>query len=411
MQKNWSKNISVIAAFILINGFSVSVYSQTLEEARQVFSSGNPEKARQICRSVLADGYDPDVAVYMGRTYAWENRFDSARVVISEVIQRFPEYPDALDALADVEYWSGNPVKAVGYCDRAIKKDANSAYFHLKKAEILHNSGMSEKSVVTLEEFLKKNPQNEAAAEKLKEYRQNFMKNEVRLIYTIDLFDKAFDRDPWQIQAWSYERKTKAGPVIARVNYANRFEKTGFQIEADAYPRLNGSNYLYINYGFSQSSVFPVHRGGLEWYHNFSNGFEGSAGMRLLNFDPSNVEIYTASLGKYAGNYWLSLRSFVTPETEKTSVTGVLLVRRYFSGSKNYAGLKLGYGNSPDELRNLIDSSQKLSLKTQWLRLEFNHIFAHTWSFGAGATLGREERLPDTFSGYYSFEFSLSKMF
>ncbi|NCB07710.1 MAG: YaiO family outer membrane beta-barrel protein [Bacteroidia bacterium] len=237
------------------------------------------------------------------------------------------------------------------------------------------------------------------------------MKNEVRLIYTIDLFDEAFDRDPWQIQAWSYERKTKAGPVIARVNYANRFEKTGFQLEADAYPRLNGNNYLYINYGFSQSSVFPIHRGGLEWYHNFRNGFEGSAGMRLLSFDPSNVEIYTASLGKYAGNYWLSLRSFVTPETRKTSVTGVLLVRRYFSGSKNYAGLKLGYGNSPDELRNLIDSSQKLSLKTQWIRLEFNRIFAHTWSFGAGATLGREERLPDTFSGYYSFEFSLSKMF
>jgi len=411
MQKKPTKYISALAAVILLFFIPASAFAQTLEEARVLASAGKHGEARQICRVILAKGFDPDVAVYLGRTYAWENRYDSARIIVRDVLQRFPEYPDALNAMADVEFWSGNTAKAVEYCDRAIKTDASSEFFHIKKAQILHNSGKTENSVLVLEEFLKKNPNNEAATSKLKEYRQDFKKNEVLLIYTIDLFDEAFDRDPWQIQAWSYERKTNAGPVIARVNYANRFEKTGFQIEADAYPRLSGNNYLYMNYGYSQSSIFPIHRAGLEWYHNFTNGFEGSAGMRLLNFDPSNVYIYTASVGKYAGNYWFSVRSFVTPETEKTSVTGVLLVRRYFSGSKNYAGVKLGYGNSPDEIRNLIDSSQKLSLKTQWLRLEFNRNFAHTWTFGAGATMGREERLPETFSGYYSFEFSISKMF
>ena len=83
------------------------------------------------------------------------------------------------------------------------------------------------------------------------------MKNRIRINYTIDHFDQSFNRDPWQVVALSYGRKTKLGSVIARVNMAKRFGDIGFQYEMDAYPKISENNYGYLNYGFSQSSVFP----------------------------------------------------------------------------------------------------------------------------------------------------------
>jgi YaiO family outer membrane protein len=239
------------------------------------------------------------------------------------------------------------------------------------------------------------------------------LKNSIRLIYTLDYFDKAFDRDPWQITALSYNRKTKFGSVIARVNLAKRFDNSGFQGEIDAYPKISENNYGYLNYGFSQSTIFPRNRMGLEWYHNFPKSFEGSIGMRILYFTNSNVDIYTATLGKYTGNYWISLRSFVTPGTSGTSVSGLLQMRRYFSDPENYFGLRLSYGVSPDDNQNLVDPDleSRLNLKTRSLRLEFNPLFNHTWIFNTSAALGNEERQSGIFSGFYTFDIGISRLF
>ncbi len=153
---------------------------------------------------------------------------------------------------------------------------------------------------------------------------------------------------------------------------------------------------------------------GVEWYHNFPKSFEGSIGMRFLQFNNSHVSVYTATLGKYAGNYWFSLRSFVTPGSEGTAVSALFQVRRYFSDPENYLGLRLGYGISPDDNRNLIDSNQMLALKSRSIRADYNHIFNHVWIFNTSVVWGNEElpNLPSkTFSGYYTFEVGLTRLF
>ena len=192
---------------------------------------------------------------------------------------------------------------------------------------------------------------------------------------------------------------------------AKRFGDTGFQYEIDAYPKISENNYGYLNYGFSQSSVFPDHRFGAEIFHSFPKAFEGSLGIRTLFFGSSDVTIYTGSVGKYISNYWISLRSYVTPGTTGTSVSGQLQMRRYFSDPENYIGLRLGYGVSPDDNRNLIDSSQKLTLKTRSVRMEFNHIINHVWIINPAAAWGSEELKPGSFSGYYTFDISITRLF
>ena len=402
-----------LMTIILLTGLSNSVFSQTFDEARKLAFSGERVKARQICRTILSQGFNSDVALLLGRTYAWDGQYDSTRVILNEVLSRNPDNMEALDAFADVEYWSENYDKAVEYCNLALKKQPSSEAFTVKKARILHSNEKYEEAVSTLHDFIQLYPGQAEALKKLQEYRPDVMKNKLRLSYTIDNFDKDFNRDPWQITALSYGRKTKLGTVIARVNYAKRFGYTGFQYEMDAYPKISENNYGYLNYGFSQNSIFPKNRLGAEWYHNFPKSFEGSIGMRILYFSNSNVDIYTATIGKYTGNYWISLRSFVTPGTDGTSVSGLLQVRRYFSDPENYLGLRLGYGVSPDDNQNLIDinSKSRLTLKTRSFRLVYNHIFSRVWILNTGGTWGNEELLSGKYSSYYTLDISISRLF
>lgn len=402
-----------LLSFILLAGFAAKTKAQTFDEARKLAFSGERNKARQLCKAILAKDFDSDVALLLGRTYAWDSKYDSSKVILNEVLKRNSDNMEAIDALADVEYWSGDYDAAIKYCNMALSKDSVNESFLLKKARILHSGEKSGEAIVVLKNLLKHNPANAEAIKKMQEYRLEALKNTIRITYTYDHFDQAFNRDPWQLGAFSYGRKTRYGTVIGRVNLAKRYGDSGLQYEADFWPKLSENNYGYLNYGFSADAVFPQNRFGAEWYHNFPKSFEGSIGLRMLDFESSNVHIYTATLGKYLGNYWFSARSFVTPGSGGTSVSGFLLIRRYFSDAENYLGLRLGYGVSPDDNRNLVDvdSKSRLTLKSRSVKVEFNHIFSRIWILNAGIVYGNEERVQNSFSGYYTFDIGISRLF
>lgn len=411
MQIKTRLRIFVLLVINLIVLLSVESKAQTFDEARKLAFNGERAKARQICYAILAQGYDSDVALLLGRTYAWDGKYDSTRLVLNELLKRYPENMEAFDAFADVEYWSGNYEKALGYCDQALRKDPASESFILKKAKILHSSEKYDDAVLVLEDYNHQYPEHPEVFKKIQEYRIDRMKNSVRLAYSLDYFGKDSYRN-LQMTSLSYGRKTKFGKVIARVNMANRNGDTGFQYEFDAYPKISENNYGYVNYGFSTAnSLFPENRFGLEWYHSFPKAFEGSIGMRKLFFNSSDVNIFTAYVGKYAGNYWFSLRSFVTPGDNGTSVSGLLLVRRYFSDPEDYLGLRLGTGFSPDDNQNIINSGQNPKLSTRSVRGEFNHLFKRIWILNTGVTWGSEKLDSGSFSSYYTFDISVSRLF
>lgn len=401
----------LIVLILYSSGWINNANAQTFDEARELAFNGERAKAREVCRAILDKGFNADVALLMGRTFAWDGEYDSARVYINKVLKYNPDYMDAISAIADVEHWSENYSKAVEYCNLAIQKDSTAQDFWMKKAEILYSSEKVEEAVDVLENYLKMDPGNGAFLKNLKNYRLDLLKNTLRLLYTVDFFDAEFNRDPWQIMSMSYGRETGIGSVIARVNLANRFGITGYQYEIDAYPKFTENSYAYLNYGFSQHTIFPKHRFGFEWYQSFPKAFEGSIGLRLMGFENTNADIYTATIGKYFSKYWLSLRSFVTPGDEETAVSGLLVLRRYFSDPENYLGLRLGYGISPDDNRNLIDSGEKLNLKSTYARLEYNHLFNHVWILKTGAVLGSEEKQSGGVAGFYTFDVGISLLF
>lgn len=212
----------------------------------------------------------------------------------------------------------------------------------------------------------------------------------VAVDYSYVYFDG--DTEPWQLTSLSLGRRTRQGSVIGRVNYANRFGTSGIQLEADAYPKLTDRVYAYLNTGYAPSGVFPTWRFGGEVYANLMGGWEASAGMRELRFDSAQVTLYTGSLGKYAGNYWISLRPFVHPKDDGVSTSANLIARRYFADANHYVGGRLGYGNTPtDRLApNELARTRSFSAELHAARRVRADMYG-VWS----VSYDREELVPD----------------
>jgi len=394
---------------VLLSGYLSS--GQTYQEAKDLAFNGEREKAREMCRKIIAREFDADVAVLMARTYAWDGKYDSTRVLIATVLAKYPSHWDALDAISDVEYWDEKYGEAIKYCDIALVKDVKDEHFMFKKAKILNAMGSYNKAVDQLEALLKIYPKNSEARNKLSSIRIDERKNRFRLAYTYDYFEKNSGRDPWQLLAVSYGRKTGIGTFIGRINWAQRYGTQGFQYEMDAYPSISEGNYAYLNLGFSNLSIFPKTRAGAEWYHNFPKAYEGSLGMRALYFSSSTTYMFTGTVGKYIGNYWFSLRSYVTPSSTGTSVSGSIQTRRYFEDPEDYIGLRLGYGISPDDRSYGDGTSTYLTLKSQSVRVEYNHLFNKVWTTNVGLSLINEEFPGIGYVLNYSFDLGIGRFF
>ena len=200
-----------------------------------------------------------------------------------------------------------------------------------------------------------------------------------------DLGYVSFDHDieAWRTASIALSRRTSRGSLIGRVNLASRFGTTGAQLEVDAYPRWGKGRYFYLNAGVSESSIFPGQRFGAEVYTNLPNAWEASVGLRALWFDGSPVTLYTGTIGRYAGNYWVSLRPFVRSRPTGTSTSAGLTVRRYTSDADNYVGGRVSFGSSPADN---ITPDAVTRIGSSSFNLQGSHAFGRTligtWAAG-----------------------------
>ena len=160
---------------------------------------------------------------------------------------------------------------------------------------------------------------------------------------------------PWDLVTTSLSRKTTPLALIGSVNYAHRFRRSGWQFEGEAYPHLSSKAYAYLDAAWSQSASFPRWRGGAELYGNLPAAWELSAGWRQLHFTDTEVRIFTGSVGKYAGNYYATLRPYVSRSEGKTSRSAYLTVRRYGATADDFAGVQVGYGSTPTTVSTLAE--------------------------------------------------------
>jgi YaiO family outer membrane protein len=167
------------------------------------------------------------------------------------------------------------------------------------------------------------------------------MRNEITAGFQYDDYDDGSD---WQEAFTTWKR----GALIGRIGRGSRFGLHDAALDVEIYPHLAPKTYAYLAAGLSSDgTLYPDWRAGAELFHAFGNGYEASAGLRHLHFDDA-VAVYTASLAKYAGNWYLAGRGYFSDD----SSNGQLLIRRYFA-DRSYAGIRIGTGR--EEIRSAAD--------------------------------------------------------
>ncbi len=241
------------------------------------------------------------------------------------------------------------------------------------------------------------------------------LKNTVSVNSSVTFYDKRFD--PITTSSISYNRQTPYGVIIPRINNSNRLGKNGIQLDVDLYPKITKGVYAYLNYGYSESDLYPNHKMGGDVYYNHKSGIEFSAGGRFINFATKDVKSITNSLGYYTGNYYFSLRSYITPEADNlTNVSGNLLIRKYLKDAENFMGINVGVGFSP-ELRQFTSGDQLLAetlLYIESQRLSFEYQFTSKNNLSAYRTnvgVLRQEQSFDPGSYFYSISAGLTYEF
>ena len=315
-------------------------------KARDLAFAGNHVIARDSLRHILTryPNYS-DVRNLLAKTYSWDGDFDEARKHFNKITSADRLNKEAWIAAINNEIYAENSYIALGLTNKALiylPEDADLLALQkdlkerLDKAEF---TGLKENVVDSLE--------------------AGSQANQIAIYNAFDVFDIVYD--PMIYSGLEYSKDTDAGKIIPRINYANRFETHGLQFEMDFYPELSKTFYGYLNYGYSASDIFPNHRVGVELYANLPKGKEASLGIRYLDFLDGQNTLYTASIGLYKGNYYWSLRTYVTPNSSgSTGLSGTLTGRKYLSHADQYLGLLLAIGYTP-ELKQLTSNNTLLS--------------------------------------------------
>jgi YaiO family outer membrane protein len=332
----------------------------------------------------LAYQGNPDNSFFVARDLAFEGHHSIARDTLRLILSKYPDYTDVRNLLAKTYSWDGNHNEARKHFNKitSVERQNKEVWIAAVKNEIYAESyiialGLANKALTFIEadpdlqtmrnEIIneinkKQNASQTSAEEELKETEAKSYKNRLGIVNSFDVFDVVYD--PMIYSGVEYIRETEIGKIIPRINFSNRFNTNGLQYEMDFYPKISKTFYAYTNYGYSNAQIFPNHRAGAELYANLPNAIEVSAGMRYLDFVTSRATIYTGSVGLYKGNYYFSLRPYITPRADgPIGVSGSLLARKYFQDREIYFGINLILGYSP-EIKQLISDSDIILAQT-----------------------------------------------
>lgn len=336
-----------------------------------------------------------EITVFLGRLYAWDKKPDSARIYFEEALRKQPAPEDAYVAYADFEYWNDNNDASLAVSDKGLVHYPGSVPLLLTKAKV-HFAKRDFPTAAVLADTVLSIDRNNAEARNLAaQMRDNVSKNRIGIKYDYVHFDKQFP-DPWQLASIDYTRQTRAGSFTARVNYANRFNRTGLQYELESYPRFSRTFYGYLNVGYSEEvGVFPKWRAGASLFTNLPKAFESELGIRYLYFN-SDVLVYTAYLGKYFRSFLFGARTFLTPHANNISQAYIVMMRYYYGSIDDYVGLNLGAGVSPDDRRVNVQLNSAYKLRSYNAELTFRHVIRRLNVITANVSVLNQEYLPNT---------------
>lgn len=363
--------------------------------ARELAFQGEYRHARKCCYRLIDSFPDyTDAYILAGNTWAWEEQFDSARYWLREALLIDPGRPDAIEALARVEYWAGTPGEALPAIEKGLEIRPRHPGLLYQKALVFSREGKRKETWAALNALADTVPQYPGADSLYRLARAVVFPSSLGVEYYYDHFSLPYLRN-WHVLSLSVEGEACNSRFLLKLNngYLARREETfgnntENQLELDAYPSLGYKSYLYLNAGISPGNFFPRYRAGGEWFYTIPHDMVVSAGFRYLKWTDGFL-FYTGSLEKYAGKYWLTLRPYVFHKPYGWSSAWFLTARRYLGDEEQYLQVMAGTGTSPDE--PMLASSDMERLHTAMFRAGGQYRLAGNWMIHLLAGYSREE--------------------
>ena len=327
--------------------FIDELYAKADEEAY----AGNWKLARYYCRQVLTENPDHfEASLLMAQTFAFENKFDSARTTSNQLYNVYPTHYDVLDLMVNIEIWNRKYKVALIQVGKALTAYPDDENFLFKKAKIQYLLKEYKEALKTLDTLLDINPDHEDGIALKKDILENHRYRDYVFLEDYFEFFKKPNLSRKLITSAGISKWTKHGTYIAKVNMGEElpWESLAYQYELEAYQQLSTSNYLYLDYAYSRNTFFPNHRGAAEFFQRLPKNFEVSLGVRFLYWsDPTWV--YTGSISWLYNRNYLAFRPFFCHTNAQWIDSYYLTYRRYFSDKDDYLYALVGYGNYSDE--------------------------------------------------------------
>ena len=378
---------------------------------KEAFDNKNYPKAIELSKTALIKSPDYyDIRNFLGRVYTWSNKIDSARAEFKKVLAKDQTNEDALNGIFDLEYWNNNYSNALHYAEEGSKAYPNSEELLIKKVKALNSLGRSTEALNAISSFSKNNPNSTKALEQEASLKSLNARNKVGVGYTF-IYNDRFKQN-WNLANVSYGRAFKGvGTITFGANYANRFNSNGYEFEAETYPSIAKGLYAYLGGAVSEGGLFPNYRVGFSLYKSLPASFEVEAGMRHLQFS-SSTTLYVLGVGRYFGNTFVGLRSFLTPSEGELSKSFNLSGKVFLSDDRNdFFNVTLGTGISPDDRTRRLTDNITQNLKSYKAAADYSKNLSKTFTLALGAGWFYEEYSADEDGNQYQINLGLQKRF
>ncbi|MDO5972264.1 YaiO family outer membrane beta-barrel protein [Flavivirga aquimarina] len=354
-----------------------------------------------------------DIRSFLASTYSWDGEYKKAKEAFDYVLKKAPDRLDTWQAAIKNELYSEAPFSALKMANKALLYFPNNPDILYLKASAEDGSGNPEEALLTINNILQESPNHEKSKAYKISLTDKLSLNMIGLNAAVDVYSETFD--PMQYYLLKYVRQTKFGGIHFKINFNRRFQSNGLQYEVDMYPRIVKGLYAYVNFGLSNSFLFPNIRYGAELYKSLPKSFEASLGFRSLKYS-TTTNIYTGSVGWYTGNSYWSFRAYVTPGDPGASKSGTLNYRKYRRDANNYLSINVGMGFSPDIYRFDFGGNEETIINLNSQKLNFGYYFSsknnkNLWGALAGVSHQEISFNPGSYFWIYSFSLSWNMKF
>ena len=225
--------------------------------------------------------------------------------------------------------------------------------------------------------------------------------------YEGDFYSEPHNRD-FNVYNVGFGYKGSLTAIYGKVNFgyldmAGNSYRGEKQFELDYYQSLTKtkSTTIWLNYAYSQATVFPEHRLTYELWQKLPANFLISGGGNHYFFSETNATILNLGLEYYFSRYWVGFKTYFNLKDPKMT-TAYMLKGRVFFKDVNYVELGVGIGSAQDEPFLLPSDLYRLDART--LKLGYvTNIFKERMQLRTGFTYSYEEYLDNQWRNRYSF--------